>query len=713
LEKLFDLFAHPPPGVFWCTQWAHTQGKGEEMTKKEKTWQEEVAHMQYCLKIIEGNIGKYEEEYDKWHQQVQELYRSLSSGDVELYNRLMTATSLQEQAAIGLRKNRTALQKPFFGRIDYYDIELDKFERNYIGKNGIFQNKTDVLIVDWRAPISSVYYENELGRGKYFLPEEGEPIVIDLKKKRTYDVEKGELIGYYDSDIAANDELLIKYLSAHKDAVLGEIIATIQKEQNSIIRETPFANIIVQGVAGSGKTTVAMHRISYLLYNYKDRFEPNEYCIVGSNDVLLHYITSGLPELDADQIRHLRMDQLFIRLCEKDWTKKYAVVETDASGATRCTLRFMQDLEWEARKLRKDSVKTASLVDPSLGIILPETGNWALYQENPSFSIARLLATLDERVKVRIRFLVKEEDKEAFTKYCKTYRGYYKSMLPKESILVVYLRFLTEWSEREEYDMQEHISRVKKKEFDVYDIAALALLHYRINQKQPNQEFSLLFLDEAQDFGIGIYYVLKTILPDAFFTMMGDVSQNINYKTGMNDWKQLQRIFLTSYKDKFLLLEKSYRNTIEISQYAAQFLEKASAGRYKITPVIRHGKAVTEEKLPNASAMAERAKEILAACKEQGYLTMAVICKDDQEADTVKSLLLPQMKEVVESSNQIISQTLQILPIRLVKGLEFDIVILWNLELNAAHISPGTAKLFYVAATRALHELYVLEGNQF
>ncbi|MDR0948139.1 MAG: ATP-binding domain-containing protein [Lachnospiraceae bacterium] len=680
------------------------------MTEKEQIWQEEWNHFQYCIRIIAENIDKYEVEYESWHKQVQELYRSLSGGNIELYARLMTAINLQEQAATGLRKNKAALRKPFFGRIDYRDLELNKMECNYIGKNGVFLNKTDVLIVDWRAPISSVYYENELGQGTYALPEQT-PIPIDLLKKRTYDVEEGTLVGYYDSDIAANDTLLVKYLSAHKDAVLGEIIATIQKEQNAIIRETPFANLIVQGVAGSGKTTVAMHRISYLLYNYKERFEPNEYCIVGSNDVLLRYITSGLPELDADHIRHLRMDQLFIRLCEKDWTSRYSVVETDASATVRCRLRFIKDLELEARLLRKQTVQLESLVDPFLGTILSESSNRALYQEHPTFSIAKQLSVLDERAKTRIQFLVGADEKEKLPAYRKTYRGHYKNMRPKGTIVDLYERFLLQWGEREDYDMQDHIKRVKKKQFDVYDIAALALLHYRINQMKANQEFSLLFLDEAQDFGVGIYYVLKTILPDAYFTMMGDVSQNINYETGMNDWHQLRQLFLTSAKDQFLLLEKSYRNTIEISQYAGQFLEKASGGRYKINPVIRHGKEVSEEILPDSVTMVKRAQDILLSCKAQEFLTMAIICMDDQEAEKVQSILLPNMTQESDGVDQSLRDTLQILPIRLVKGLEFDAVILWNPDLKSADANSGAAKLLYVAATRALHELYVLREH--
>ena len=141
-----------------------------------------------------------------------------------------------------------------------------------------------MIIVDWRAPVASVYYENETGAGSYAVPDQPD-VPIDLRRKRTYDIEEGKLLGYYDDDIAANDELLVRYLSQNKEAVLGDIIATIQKEQNRIIRDVPYRNMIVQGVAGSGKTTVALHRISYLLYNYEDTCKPSEFCIIGSSDM--------------------------------------------------------------------------------------------------------------------------------------------------------------------------------------------------------------------------------------------------------------------------------------------------------------------------------------------------------------------------------------------------------------------------------------------
>lgn len=684
------------------------------MVSQEQDMQLEQLHFQECLEIIGQNVTKYEQEYGQRHAQVQELYKAVNSGDVELYNQLMTTSSLEEHAAASLRKNKAALDKPYFGRIDYAETASELEQRVYIGKNGVFRNKTDVLIADWRAPISGVYYENELGIGEYGLPDE-KPISIDLHLKRTYSVEKGRLLGYYDSDVASNDELLVQYLSKNKDAVLGEIIATIQKEQNIIIRKSPFANLIVQGVAGSGKTTVAMHRISYLLYNYKHRFESNEYCIVGSNDLLLNYITSGLPELDVPNIRQLRMDQLFVHLCEKDWVRKNKTADTDATAAMRCTLAFMQELELWLLHLREALVDLSALQDAQIGTILSEHNNTTLFRENPSFSICTLLATLDERARTRIKFLMSGGEREQLQAKLKEHAGHYKGMRPAWSIYELYLEFLGQWwdeqgaaqSDAAASAWQAHLDRLRRREYDVYDTAALALIHYRVYQKAPNEQFGLLFLDEAQDFGIGIYYVLRTLLPAAYFTIMGDVSQNIHYDTGLNDWHELQRLFLKNERDQFLLLQKSYRNTIEISEYAGRLLEKASSGRYRIQPVIRHGIPVEERRFWSDLEMAEHAAGLIASIQAKDYHTTAVICRDEAQAARARELLSP-LTPLTDGADNNFSTGTMILPIRLVKGLEFDAVILWNLDMEHGPDDPGQAKLLYVAATRALHELHVL-----
>lgn len=679
-------------------------------------FQKELQHFSYCESMIEKNVERYQADYTALNAQALSLHKQVNSGSEELYDRLMTVRSLAEQAAISLRKNESALEKPYFGRIDYKENKAEKTECVYIGKHGIFKNRTDVLIADWRAPISTVYYENELGPGEYRLPDES-VVPIQLDKKRTFDVSHRQLKGYYDSDVASNDELLVKYLSQNKDAALGEIIATIQKEQNAIIRESPFSNLIVQGVAGSGKTTVAMHRISYLLYNYKERFASNEYCIIGSNDLLLNYITSSLPELDVPNIKHMRMNQLLTRLCEKDWKKKFQILPTDDTGKYRCIFAFMKNLEWFLMKKREQIVDCTSLVDKRIGRILSDTNNMTLLREHPEFSIAKMLSTMDERVKTRIRFLMSGRDRNEIQAMLRKYAGHYKARMPKTSICEIYQEYLEFWmeqqingkSQEEQNQLKTHLLSCSMGQYDLYDIAALALIHYRVTQKVPNEEFGLLFLDEAQDFGCSVFYTLKTLLPDTYFTIMGDVSQNINYETGLNDWYELNKFFLTGPKDKFLLLQKSYRNTIEISEYADKILEAASFGRYKIDPVIRHGIPVVQEQFWSDDEIGERILSLIPKIRKKGYQTTAIICMTDREAAQARDLLQDRTPLTDGESNNYSTGTI-ILPIHLVKGLEFDTVILWNPRMEQNMKNPKTAKLLYVAATRALHELYVFES---
>lgn len=667
----------------------------------EKENLQEQRHFEECRGVIADNILRYEAEYEERHQKTQDLFKAMQSGDVELYNQMMTSASLEEHAANQLRKNRAAYENPYFGRIDYSEPGMLEDSRVYIGKNGVVRNKTDVVIADWRAPISSVYYENELGEGYYRLPEQEKggnlhspEIPIHLHLKRTYDVEHGELKGWYDSDVAANDALLVQYLSKNKDAVLGDIIATIQKEQNEIIRESPFKNILVQGVAGSGKTTVAMHRISYILYNYKERFMSNEFCIIGGNDLLLSYITSGLPELDVPDIKQKRMDIMLTHLLKKDWNKKKKVTEPIEDAACRSRIDFALHLELYLLHLRERVVAGKAVKDRELGTILTVSSIERLRDENPEYSIYRLLTTLDERMRTRIKFLSPEGEKEYFQKKCKQYKDYYKNRAVKESIFEIYADFLAEYEKTfpGSVDLETHANRSAAGEYDIYDVAALVLIYYRVKQKKADEEFGQIFIDEAQDFGIFPYYVLRKVLPACYFTIMGDVSQNINYETGMNDWEDMRKWVLSGERDSFRLLKKSYRNTIEISEYAGKILEKASFGRYRIEPVIRHGVPVREYLLPDENTMYKEAEKIISDVKGNGYNSIAVICKSETEAEFTGKWL----------------EDVTVLPVRMVKGLEFDVVLLWNPPQPEDINNPKMAKLQYVAATRALHELHIL-----
>lgn len=678
--------------------------------KKEKEMQKERKQLESCQTVIKENIAVYEKQVEERHKEYQALYKEVQSGNVELYDQLFTARSLEEHSQNQLHKNEAALDKPFFGRIDYANLDERLVESIYIGKHGVQRDKTHVVIVDWRAPISTVYYENELGKGTYQIPD-GREYHIDLNLKRTYDIENGKLQGFYDSDVAANDELLVKYLSKNRDAVLGDIIATIQKEQNNIIRANPFHNIIVQGVAGSGKTTVAMHRISYIMYNYKERFTSNEFCIVGGSDILIDYITGGLPELDVYDVKHKRMDELLTYLLKKEWKKKYKLVPPDVKYAWKSKLLFAKELENYLEQLRFHILGNSVVYDEDLGMILSQKNNDNYIKGNPDFSINRLMTGLDERLRARIKTLSQGHEIENIAKKKQAqYKGYFSSHQYKGSLLTIYLRFLESYGNAYFIDMTEVSEKIKREEFDVYDVAALLLIYYRVVQKKPDEEFGQIFIDEAQDFGPIVYYALRTVLPKCFFTIMGDVSQNVNYETGMNDWRDMTTKIFNADTDEFRLLSKSYRNTIEISEFAGKILDRASKGAYKIEPVIRHGKPVS---YIESISMAEAIGQIGELCEKalrEGYETIAIICFEEKTADEVYQRLYKQGTSLSENRTQDAGSTkgAKVLTVQETKGLEFDCVILWKPDLKGYHENPKLAKQMYVAATRALHELYIV-----
>lgn len=673
--------------------------------------------MKACRALIAANIEEYGQQLDRRRRETKALFDEVQSGNVELYDQMMASKSLEEHSYNQLHKNQAAYEKPFFGRIDYRNLDERLFESVYIGKHGVLKNKTDIEVVDWRAPISTVYYENELGEGTYSIPDsksdgKGRAYRIDLNLKRTYDIEDGKLQGFYDSDVAANDELLVKYLSRNRDAVLGDIIATIQKEQNEIIRESPFHNILVQGVAGSGKTTVAMHRISYIMYNYKERFASNEFCIVGGSDILIDYITGGLPELDVYDVKHMRMDELLVHLLKREWKKKYTIVPPSPDKAWKSKMLFVNELEHYMQMLRSHILGGCVVYDEDLGMLLSQKNNDDFISGNPDFSVNRLLVTLDERLRARIKLQCQGRGEDGiYRKKLAEYKKYFGSHCYKGSVVTLYIRFLEAYGETYYIDMAPVIAAVSRGVFDVYDVAAMLIIYYRAMQKKPDEEFGQIFIDEAQDFGPAVYYALRTVLPQCYFTIMGDVSQNVNYECGMNEWRDMRQKIFTGSSDSFRVLAKSYRNTIEISEFAGKILSSASRGAYKIEPVIRHGEPVHFIESISFEEAAGLAADIIGDMRRKGYETMAVICFSDEDKEVAARRIGRQIT-LTSSEKSGFSKGAMVLTVPETKGLEFDCVLLWKPDMEGCRDNPKLAKLMYVAATRALHELFILAAGK-
>ena len=675
------------------------------------TREEEEAQLEKVIGIAERNLEQAKADIRSANEDLADLMETYDAKEAEGLALWNNATAKLNAYQHGMARLEKARKKPYFWRIDFQDPRLSILESYYIGRVGISDEKAEPVVLDWRAPISSVYYENSTGPCSYTVSSEG-TFSIDLKRKRTYEIENDHLKDFFDSDVVANDELLTKYLAKNKKAVLGEIIATIQQEQNLIIRRSPKTNLIVQGVAGSGKTTVAMHRISYILYNYEEDFRLEDFYIIGSNRILLNYITSVLPELDVYGIRQMTMEQLFIRLLYEDWDEEKYMVHTidraDEKNSIKGGGGWFFDLEnfcrtYEAEQIPREPVrleKTGTLLLDAEYIDNYCRDQSTLSMEGKMCMLNEiLLAKFENEVSGKEVTFPAREKKALKRKYEK----YFGDGKWRGSIFDLYLQFLEQQAEKGK------AVEVPENSFDVYDLAALAYLYKRIKENDPVREASHVVIDEAQDFGMMAYQVLHYCLRDCTYTIMGDTSQNIHFSYGLNDWEELKKLILTGTYDAFGVLRKSYRNTVEISDFANEILRHGDFAIYPVEPVLRHGTTVQKEAFADEAALLAAGVQKIKAWQEQGYETIAVVCRDEAEAAATARKLkkyVPVVEEDLETAE--FGEGVMVLPVAYTKGLEFDAVLLLDPTEEKYPENDGQVKLLYVAATRALHELAVL-----
>lgn len=679
------------------------------------TLKEEQKMLSDILAVADENLERAKASVQNLADELHELKEVYDVEDKEGLALWFNADARFRQVGQELLRMERSRKKPYFGRIDFTDSNLLKRECYYIGKAAITKDAKNPVVIDWRAPIASVYYEKSLGKCAYSVKGEG-AFEIDLFRKRTYEIEHDELKDFYDSDVVANDDLLTKYLAKNKRAVLSEIIATIQTEQNEIIRKKPQHNVIVQGGAGSGKTTVAMHRISYILYNYDLEFKPKDFYIIGSNRILLNYITGILPDLDVYGISQMTMEQLFIRLLYEDWdAQKYTLKKLNREDKTACvkgSFSWFRDLEHFCRRYEWNYIPRKDIyTEKTHRLLMSQSSIEKLLDKFDFLSLPDKLDKLTEHLTAKLENEIygryhtyPPDEQKALLKFYKTYFGKREW---KGSIFELYDSFL-----REQNEKGNHI-QLPETSFDLYDLAALAYLYKRIKETEIIQEASHVIIDEAQDFGMMAYGALKYCLSKCTFTIMGDVSQNIYFDYGLTDWEELRSLILPGKLDYFGLLRKSYRNTVEISNFAANILLHGNFPIYPVEPIIRHGNEVLMIKRDEEEELIQEAAHTILQWQDNEYDTIAVICSDEEEVIKLSQKLGKRVElRDFDATTEEFGSGVMILPIEYAKGLEFDAVLLWGVDHKNYPAKDGYARLLYVAATRALHELAVLYSGR-
>ena len=680
---------------------------------------------------------------------IQEKIKEEKAGLQNLYNDFIGDREelwrIAERKKIYLHNLGESKEKPYFSRIDFISKDDNQKHTIYIGKHGI-TNNSEVVVSDWRAPISSLYYDAEIGPCSYEAPDK--TMEGDLTLKRQYEIESGQLIDYHDVDLVSNDTLLQKYLNDNNEARLKSIVSTIQKEQNEVIRRRLPENIIIQGVAGSGKTTVALHRIAYLVYNYRNSIRQNQYLVIGPNPVFLKYISSVLPDLDVSGVEQFTF---------KDFAKQYVGEKFDikdsnnkenqmlASIKTSMAYKQMIDLFLEMY------FKTITTKDLMLGEfeVLSSTEISKVFQNmrnNSPDNLSTIIENTIEKLSHEIESKYDSLD-SAYTDYCfKKYKNssnvdeqnkikkemskgkeelkkyghnilkkyFSKAQIDPTKLYKLFISTIEEYT----LDKQDIIKKLKKEtlksiksnSYDFEDLAALVYIQSRIEPNKDFQPIRHVVIDEAQDLGLFHFYVLKKTMPNTTFSIFGDLAQSIYDYRSIHNWNDLNNELFEN-KANIIYLNKSYRTTSEIMSAADDVAESIGLNRSDL--VVRHGNPIElsyideEENIP--LLIADKIKGFV----DKKYQTIAIISKTEEQSkklnDDLKSIGI-NIPDVTQKDN-LLDDSFRICTIsnQLAKGLEFDAVILNNInEDNYSHQSQLDMKLLYVALTRALHELDIV-----
>ena len=705
--------------------------------------EKEKIKLSKTLEIIEELLSK--EQFD-----LNKLFSDFTGKRDELW-------AIADMKKIHISNLETALDKPYFARIDFTSDEDGKTSTIYIGKNGISKD-ANIVVTDWRAPISSLYYDSSVGKCSFTSPTG--IISGNMSLKRQYEIEKGELQEYFDVDLVSNDKLLQKYLNSNNDARLKSIVSTIQKEQNDVIRKEIFNNLIIQGVAGSGKTTVALHRIAYLIYNYINNIKQNQYLVIGPNSVFLKYIKSVLPELDVTGVIQCTYEQYAseyinenIKLNPSD--KKVAASITGKSNTDidkfKCSMKYKNMLEkflelyiysifskplmlGDFEVLSKEKMKevfesTASSYSSSMNsrientidilckIIEEQQEDIISRYGNYSSELFKMAKTEEERKQMRNKFT---KDRAELTKNCRTIIRKYFSKI-KISPTKLYKLFINTIGDFDIYNYDQ-ISKLKKDTLkniknNSYDFEDLAALIYIKSFLEPNKELEKIrhvVIDEAQDLGEFNFFTLKKTLPHATFSIFGDLAQSIYDYRGINDWDEVNQTMFDD-KGEIINFNKSYRTTSEIMNVADDVAESIGLNRSDL--VVRHGNEVNVTEVEEEQNIPKYIAKKICEYKEKGYKNIAVISKTDLLSNYINDDLAELGINIpnVSSNDDLTDEKFRICTISnyLAKGLEFDAVIINNANENIYSSSNALdMKLLYVAITRALHELDIVYSGE-
>lgn len=737
----------------------------------QKGWQEEQRYLHGALRIIDAKVRGLNERTGTLKEDVLGIKKTfwddvkLNFADME--EAIETMASIKQQSEFLSERERShkqikselkALdrikQSPYFGRVDFIENGEQTKDVIYIGIHSVMDEKDENFIIyDWRAPISSLYYNYSPGKAAYTAPQE--TITGEMLLKRQYVIKNGKLQSMFDAEVTIGDALLQTILGERADEKMKSIVSTIQREQNEIIRNEKADLLIVQGAAGSGKTSAALQRVAYLLYRYRGEIQSENIMLFSPNFLFNSYVSTVLPELGEENMEQTtfqeyankRLGREFTLESPFEQTEYMITAEADKNYRTRRAAieykandEFLAHLNQYIERLSESGLIFRNISFRGAVLISAEEIGSYFYSLDKKILIPNRIELTAEWLLKKVK---KEEIKERGRKWVddeiallskKDYLNAYKKLqekgydgdsfdlgkaeerlLAKEIVsryfkpikkAVRQLRFLDTKSVYIQFFEQEKteigaltIENIKKNKLYYEDTAPYLYINDLLKGSKKNASIRHLFIDEAQDYSAFQLFFLRQLFPSSKWTVLGDFNQTVFTHSIKRD--ELLASHLYGFKKtENVTLKKTYRSTQEITKFTSQIIER----EFEIEPFNRSGKEPKVIATEMNEQMIEAIAETLTRMKKN-HTSIAVICKSAQESKKAYSELKPLIDiKLIDNEKTPFEKGTIVIPVYLAKGIEFDAVVLYNAS-DQNYSTLYDSRLLYTACTRAMHEL--------
>ena len=706
---------------------------------------------EYLLKVVdilEEEIQNYDTKVKSLSNNIQEQMsyawdKTNRLSDTEF---IYAVANIQKRSVYAENANkkvnsyRKMLNNAYFARIDFDDGE--EVLPVYIGIASL-QQGDEFYVYDWRAPISSMFYNNEVGDSSYTIST-GDKISGKITLKRQYKISGREIKEVFDTDMQIIDSVLKQMLAKNASNKMKNIVNTIQKEQNEIIRKNDVDLLIVQGPAGSGKTSIAMHKIAYLLYSERDKINNSNVMILSPNEIFNNYISDVLPDIGEDnvcQATYLEFAKAYIS--EFSISSKIE----DAYEIVYASNKEQNKDKFNELKFKFDPIYTSILSD------YIELNKIELLGLEPIEIAEEVIMTVDEMAKIAQRIPANGEslyirgkkiiERIFLTASMKTKKQLTLEKLKKQALenlvkvkikisalfkqlysdKAEFLKFVKE--EFEKYDRADEFDdfnfdyifdataeNLANDHLEFQDVTPFMFLKSRIIGISANKNIKYVLIDEAQDYSITQYKILSMLFKNSNITLLGDINQSILPFNNTKDYSEIAKtikVYKPNITSNECELSKTYRSTFEINEYA----KKVIPSRNNYTQVDRHNDEVLihKQEVFNPAEIVENAIKL-----KNSYNTVAIICKNIEETLLYNQVInspeyTNKFRVVTKNDNVFVEEKIMIIPSYLAKGLEFDAVLVSN--ASAEQYGELERNLFYVVLTRALHKLEIYHTGDY